>query len=491
MIVQSKSVEVKFNYDPLPKQRQFHGANAKYRAFGGGFGNGKTSAGCAEAFMLSIEYPGTEGLICRRTRPELKATTQQVFFKGGGGNPETDWTGCPPELIRKFNKTDQRLELINGSVIHFWPLDDPDKLSNLNLGWFMIDQAEEVAEEMFLMLMGRLRRRKSPRKGILLFNPNGHDWIWKRFVRDELSDHQLIHAKTTDNPTLPSDYMDQFKNYPKAWRERFIEGSFDVFTDQIWPEFDPDIHIIPPFEIPPWFEIVEGIDHGRRNPTAVVWAAFDEMGNCFIIDEHYKSGQLVNYHANAILRKREHKWGTPNYTVIDASAAAQDPNTGRSVIDEYWDYGIYCQPSDRHKIARVNRVAEWLRLDPNWRHPTTGELAAPPIDYDPTDEDKNQTFGYPHLYIFQNCVNLVEHVPQYKWKPQPATGDEDPKEEPLKKDDHDVDALGYILMTRPRPAERPREHSKMDPRTRRYWELTQQRRSKQERRGHSRLGAEA
>ncbi len=478
MRVKPAPVQINLAYKPLPKQRKFHGCNAKYRAFGGGFGNGKTSAGCFEAFMLSMEYPGTVGLIARKTRPELKATTQDVFFHGGGGDPDQgDWTGCPEELIRSFNKTEQKLTLINGSVIHFWPLDDPDKLTNLNLGWYMIDQAEEVAEDMFLMLNGRLRRRRSPRKGMLLFNPNGHDWIWKRFVRDEYSNHELIHAKTTDNPTLPADYMDQFSHYPEAWRKRFVEGSFDVFTDQIWPEFDQDIHVISPFVIPPWFEWVEGIDHGRRAPTAVLWAAFDDVGNCFIVDEHYQEGWRVGRHAEAILKKRNQLYMQPNYTVIDASASQKDPNTERSVIDEYMDYGIYTIPSDRHKIARVNRVAEWLAKDPLHQHPLSKEY----------DEDE----GYPRIYIFKNCVNLIEHVPQYRWKPQPATATEDPKEEPLKRDDHDVDALGYILMTRPSPAQAPKSAKGMDPRTQKYWDMIEKKMAARKGRGHSRLGSEA
>jgi phage terminase large subunit len=494
VIVKPKAVEIKLPYQPLPKQSEFHGSNAKYRAFGGGFGNGKTSGGCFEAFMLSMEYPGTEGLIARKTRPELKATTQNVFFKGGGGDPDRgDWTGCPPELIRKFNKTEGRLELINGSVIHFWPLDEPEKLTNLNLGWYLVDQAEEVAEDMFLMLNGRLRRRRSPRKGMLLFNPNGHDWIYKNFhpSRALSSDHHLIHATTLDNPTLPADYIQQFAHYPKAWRERFMMGSFDVFTGQIWPEFNPDVHIIRPFDIPPWFEIIEGIDHGKRNPTAVLWAAFDEAGNCFIIDEHYQEGWLVGRHAEAILHKRSVRWGSPNYTVIDASAAAEDPNTGRSVIDEYWDYGISTMPSDRHKMARINRVAEWLRLDPKHPHPLTNEYADEP-DVDEFEDPENPLdWGYPHLYIFANCTNLIEHLPQYKWKPKPPTQEADPKEEPLKKDDHDVDALGYILMTRPRPAEAPIKHQGLDARSQAYWEKIQKQRRRSENRGHSKLGVEA
>lgn len=482
---QAAPLEIKIGYEPLPKQAEFHAMAAKYRLFVGGVGNGKTSAGCFEAFALSMEYPGSMGLICRATRPELKATTQKTFFEGGGGDPDRgDWAGCPHELIRKFNKTEQKLTLINGSTIHFWPLDDPDKLTNLNLGWFMIDQAEEVSEDMFLMLVARLRQRHAPRKGVLLANPNGHDWLWKRWIMPiELTksgtgkgwaDHGYVHAKTTDNPHLPKDYVDTlYSTYPEAWRKRFIDGSFEVFTGQIWPEFDPEIHVINPFPIPPWFEVIEGIDHGRRNPTAVLWAAFDDVGNCFIVDEHYEAGKRVGYHAEKILQKRRQEWGTPNYTVIDASAAQKDPNTERSVIDEYWDKGIVTIPSDRHKIARVNRVAEWLQLDMNHPHPKTKEVR---------DE------GWPRIYIFRNCVNLIEHVPQYKWKPQSISQLDDPKEEPLKKDDHDVDALGYILMTRPSPSTRPPSASDGSARTAKYWERHRDR--MRNGKGHSQLGSE-
>jgi hypothetical protein len=479
LAVKPKPVELELSYQPLPKQKEFHGSAAKYRAFGGGFGNGKTSAGCFEAFMLAMEYPGSTGLIARKTRPELKATTQDVFFNGGGGDPDAgDYTGCPQELIRSFNKTEQKLTLINGSVIHFWPLDDPKKLTNLNLGWFLIDQAEEVPEDMFQMLTGRLRQKRAPRKGMCLFNPNGHDWIWRRcvYLADVYKDHELVHATTYDNPALPSDYIASLEKMPKPWVERFVMGSFEVFSGQIWPEFNPDTHTLRPFPLEDWWERIEGIDHGRRNPTSVLWAAFDDQGNCFVFDEHYEAGQLVGHHARTVLKRREGN-GEPEYTVIDASAAAKDPNTGRSVIDEYWDYGIITIPSDRHVPARINRIAEWLMPDPQHPHPLTGET---------------RPEGWPHLWIFQNCVNLIEHVQQYQWKKKPITQEEDAKEEPLKKDDHDVDALGYILMTRQPPAKKPHDTRGTDPRTDAYWErVNKKMRNRGNGRGHSRLGAEA
>jgi phage terminase large subunit len=457
---QGEPISVDINYDPLPKQKEFHGNSSKYRFFGGGFGNGKTSAGCVEAFLLAMEYPGSVGLIARKTRPELVSTTMHTFLEGGGGNPETDWPGIPQELIRSHNKSQSKITLINGSIIWYWPLDDPKKLTNINLGWFMIDQAEEVPEEMFMMLQGRLRQRNGPRKGLILFNPNGHDWIWRRvvYLADAYKDHKLIHAKTSDNPNLPADYVETFKNYPEAWRKRFFDGSFDVFTGQIWPEYDPDLHEINPVPLEDWWEVCEGIDHGRRNPTAILWAAFfSRYGHnyCFIVDEHYEAGKKVSYHAKKLLENRAQLNILPLWTVIDASAAQKDPNTERSVMDEYTDHGINVIPSDRHKIARITRVAEWLTPDEAVPHPLTGEF---------------REGGWPRLFIFKHCLNLKEHVPQYKWKPKPPNQETDAQEEALKKDDHDVDAMGYILMMRPPPGVKPTDPDpEGDPRSSSYW----------------------
>lgn len=43
------SVTVELDYQPLPTQARFHASPAKFRAFVGGLGSGKTRAGCVEA----------------------------------------------------------------------------------------------------------------------------------------------------------------------------------------------------------------------------------------------------------------------------------------------------------------------------------------------------------------------------------------------------------------------------------------------------------
>ena len=478
----AQPLEIKLNYSPLPKQAEFHGMSAKYRLFVGGWGNGKTSAGCAEAFALALEYPGSVGLIMRKTRPELKATTEHQFLHGGGGNPHTDWTGCPEEVIKSHNKSENKLTLINGSIIHFWPADDPDKLSNLNLGWFLIDQAEEVPEEIFQMLQGRLRQRNAPRCGVLLANPNGHDWIWRRFIYMRESGHGHVHAKTKDNPNLPRDYVESLEKMPKAWVERFMEGSFEVFSGQIFPEFSSDVHVLMPFPMAEWYSIFEGIDWGYRNPTSCLWAAFDDKKNGFIVDEHLQNNKLVNWHANKILDRRA-QWGEPVQTMIDPTSSKIDPTSGRSVIDEFNESGILVTPADNARIAGINRIGEWLREDPMHPHPLTGELH-------PEHDHPTEPRGYPHLWIFANCVNLIEHLPQYQWVKKPPTQEADPKEKPLEKDDHDVDALRYILMARPMPSVMPIEYARGP--NDHYWRKIRERMDGRGSRGreHSMLGSE-
>ena len=50
------------------------------------------------------------------------------------------------------------------------------------------------------------------------------------------------------------------------------------------------------------------------------------------------------------------------------------------------------------------------------------------------------------LKIFSTCVNLIREFKSYWW----SEGDN-----PVKKDDHALDALRYYIMTRPEPKSKP------------------------------------
>jgi len=453
--IQRGTKDIPIGYNPLPKQAEAHALKAKYRGFCGGWGNGKTSWGCVETFVRLMEYPGARAIVARKTRPELKSTTWDMLLNGDPGHPNA-WTGLPAEAIESYNKSDLYIKLRNGSEIYGLPLDDPKKIENYNLGFFWIDQAEEIEEEIFLKFHGRLRQKIGPREGILTFNPGGHNWLWKRFFDPNrpirwVPQYISIEATTYDNPTLPDDYIDQFDGLPEAWIQRFLMGSHEVFVGQIFTDFDPDIHIVQPFHIPYSWPRWCCIDPGIRHEAAVSWMAQDFLGNKYYYREHLAAGQDVSWWSNLILDfETRADWGGPDEQMfrrlIGPEARQRGQTDGKSVLDIFNENYIYPEAADRSPAARISEITAHLRPKTDHRNPWTGVTPAP------------------QLYIFSDCHKMIEYLPQYRWKPQRINyAEEDLPEEVRKKDDHNIDNCGHILVaidnTPEVKEERPRSES--------------------------------
>ena len=446
----TRNVEIK--YSPMPKQQLAHKLKAKYRGFCGGWGNGKTSWGCAETFVRLMEFPETECIIARKTRPELKATTWKMWVTGDT-QPE-GWHGVPKECIRVYNRSDLYMELVNGSTIHGLPLDDPKKIENYNLGFFWIDQAEEVEEDIFLKFHGRLRQHESPREGLLTFNPNGHNWLWQRFINPDRvyefrNNYRCIEATPFDNPNLPDDYIQQFEGLPKHWYQRFVLGSHEVFVGQIFVDFNPDVHVIKPFRIPSSWERWQCYDPGIRHEGALSWVARDPAGNAYYYREILAPNQDVSWWAGACFEAEAiDDWGGQDEEIerrlVGREALIRSQTDGRTVLDLMNDNGWYPEFADRDPSARISRITEYLRPKKGHQHP----FGDPPLPvYSLKDPDKVIGQGAPRLYVFEDCDKLLEYLPQYRWKPQRTNfTEEDSAEKPRKKDDHNIDNLGHILV---------------------------------------------
>lgn len=425
-------------YHPLPRQAEFHASPAKFRAYIGGFGSGKTLAGVAEDIMLGMEYPGIRTLICRKSYKELKATTQADFFRV-----------CPEQLIESFNKVDGLCTFKNGSEFLFWNLHDEKTLRSLNLGRFHIDEASEVEEEFFRLLRGRLRQttdrtgKQIPRGGILTSNPNGHDWIWDNFVNRQgetyyARNYQLIHAPTYENRFLPEDYILDLKNtYPEEWLARFMEGSFDVFEGQVYPMLDERHHVIGYDHAARAREYIRSlpryraIDHGFTNPTVCLWCAVDPDDNAFVYREYRASRKLVTENCQAI--KEQSRGEEYIRTLIDPSTRNKTGAMGGlSILDEYREHDIHATPGNHEKKAGILRLSDYLRFRADRVHPITREL------------------GAPRLFFLPGCESTYEELRMLAWKKlKPGQARHNALEEHEEKNDHGPDALRYFVMDRP------------------------------------------
>jgi hypothetical protein len=445
-----REVNLTLPYKPNRKQNEFHALTAKYRGFCGGWGNGKTSGGCAEFLIRLLEYPGTNSIVARKTRPELRTTTWEMLVYGD--TQPTGWRGIPKELIEQHTKSDLYIKLFNGSQIHGLPLDDPKKLENYNLGLFMVDQAEEVEEDILVKVQGRLRQHNAPREGIFLFNPNGHNYLWKRFIdpkRDPKYKRlfKCVEATPFDNPNLPEDYLEQFDALPKHWYDRYVLGSHEVFVGQIFVDWNPDVHIIDPFYIPDDWERWMCMDPGIRHEGCLSWVARDGYNNCYYYREHLEKDQPAEWWAEKCAElEAMDDWGGVEtdldiYRLIGPEAQQRSQTDGRTVkgiLEEEGMDGL--EIADRDPSARISRITHRLRPKPGHLHPL-GLV-------DGAGSDTIGEPGSPTLYVFADCDKLIEYLPQYRWRPQRTNfTEEDSPETPRKKDDHNIDNLGHILVS--------------------------------------------
>lgn len=413
---------------PLPKQEEFMRSKARFRCLVGGVGSGKTLPGCYEALKQSFKYKFNFGLIGAQTYPLLRDTTMRQFLeicsdidaRTKERNPKA------PSIIRAHNKSEDRITFINGSEIIFRALDDANKFKSLNLGFFYIDEMSEVDEEVFLMLQSRLRLkhlRDVPHgyRGFGTTNPEGHNWVWRKFVQNNKNkaEYALIVSPTKDNIHLPPGYIDSLMaSYPKDWQKKYLEGSFDVFEGMIYKDFDADVHVIP-YKTPPatWPRFV-GIDFGVQNPTAVLYVAEDKDGNLYVYDEIYKGYDNVPELARDIKRKELGDEDIIAYRVGDTSAGSKEMTSGESIRDQLADpFGIEFENPDKDIIAGVAKVAQYLKAK--------------------------------KLYVMSNCVNTIEEFKLYRWEKSRMGKELNMREKPLSWKNHAMDALRYLIMSRP------------------------------------------
>lgn len=425
-------------FQPLPLQSDFILCPDAEQFYAGGVGSGKTLSGAVKAFTLSQLFPGTVGLVGRQSYRALEDTTKRVVLEGDDKPPV-----IPPELIAKHNRSEQEITLHNGSRILFRSFQDAriEKLQSLNLGWFWLDEASECSETIWNTLLGRLRHPVGPGMAYGTTNPNGHDWIWRRAHPDggqRLA--RLFHAPTHSNTHLPKDYLYRLEQAPREWKKRFVYASFDTAQGQIWESWSSEIHTYPegvklPYD---WRQMVS-LDHGTRNPTAVLWARVDRDGNVWVEDEYYSPG-IVSQHATAILTKHPETKGL--VVKADPSVFNRGPD-GVSVADIYRKAGIHMRPAVNNVSAGLLRVSEYLEPDDN----------AP----FPHDHPKAGALGAPRLFVSRRCMNLIREIPDYRYMDLSAVAERnsDNPEAPRKKDDHAVDGLRYLCADLPRPTAQP------------------------------------
>ena len=456
-------------FDQLPQQTAFfYEWEYQFRAYGGGVGNGKTSAGAGLAYYLSILFPENLGFIGRWEGKELRQTTIATFLQL-----------VPPEMIETHNS---QMGLIRfkreygGSQILYSDLKETRYLKNMTLGWFWVDQAEEIDKERFDLLVTRLRKTTTlydehdrawgvaPNYGFLTFNPEGSDhFIYDTFHEKSPNRNpnaKLYMASTYDSLAanfVSQEYVDNMLavfGANEAQKKRYMEGAWDIFEGRVYPAFDPQVHGLDRFQIQPYHQLYESIDHGSTNPTAVGWWIWTEpclgcgQPTRILVDEHYEGGgKGVAYHAALMKTKRSQLPVKVTLSYLDSACWANNQNKGQTVSSihmEYVNEGIHPVPGTKAWDVAFSRITRALQPCPFNRHPETGVL------------------GCPHLLYVRHCRHFESEAVGYRWRKLAQSGRRNAPDEPQDFKDHHMDELAYIEASNPSAAVapvRPEDHS--------------------------------
>ena len=386
---------IKIPYKPHHKQREFHECKATFKAFIGGIGSGKTAAGVNEAIKQAIVQPGSLGVICAPTYPMLRDVTQREFFKF-----------LPDKLIANFNKTEQKLKLINGSEILFRSLDNPERLRGLNLAWFYIDEAALVGRKAWDILVGRLRQPGYEYKAWITTTPKGFNWVYDVFVAERKQNYAVIYATTYDNPYISKDYIKELEaSYSGAFFQQEILAKFVQHEGLVYPEFSRAMHVVD--KLPKFKRVVAGVDWGFTNPSVILVIGVDYDNRVYVVEEFYKRRVMIEDLVGYAKQLKE-KYG----------------------IDTF-----FCDPSEPQFIEAFKRVGLNAVQADNSLMPGIQEVSA---------RLKIQEDGKPRLFVHSSCVNTIMEFENYAY---PEAKEGKPRQEkPLKLFDHAMDALRYAVM---------------------------------------------
>jgi hypothetical protein len=262
-------------------------------------------------------------------------------------------------------------------------------------------------------------------------NPGGvgAHWVKKRYItpsppnesfrgEDGLT-RKFIPARLDDNPYLAHDgrYEQMLKALPPTQRRQLLEGDWEVAEGAAFTEFDRNIHIIEPFEIPIHWERIKGIDYGYASESACVWGAVDrDDGTLIIYRELYRKG-LLGTDLAYIITEMELNDPLSVPGVLDTACWNRTGQTGPTVGETLVKAGHKLRRADKNRVAGKIQIHEYLKV---------------------------QQSGRPKLQIFNTCPNLIRELQSI------PLDKNNPEDVDTHAPDHAYDALRYLIMARPR-----------------------------------------
>lgn len=366
--------------------------STRFNIYYGGAGSGKSHFVSQKIILKVLQYK-RKLLVVRKVGNTLKDSVWAMFLK---------LLYQMPAVIKTINKSEYTIELVNGSVILFKGLDDPEKIKSIEgITDIVVEEASELSEDDFDQLNLRLRADCGMLQIHLMFNPvSKANWVYKRFFENGTpEDTVIIHTTYKDNPYLPQEYIDSLLRLERtnpAYFKIYVLGAFATLDKLVFPV--KTVRIISEEETKDLLFWI-GMDFGYTNdPTAITWGYVDqEKKILYITGEYNKKGMT-----NDVIAK----------TITDLGFAKE-----RIIAD----------------AAEPKSIAELKKLGLNR---VVGAVKGP--DSVKNGIDRLQRYD---IIIDERCTNTIEEFDNYTWTKDKKTGEY--INQPVDSFNHHIDSIRY------------------------------------------------
>ncbi len=377
----------------FPQQDKAIFSEQRFKAYVGGLQSGKTIAGAIWSRVQFDTFPNDTGLIAAPTYKILTQSTLPKFFE------------INEDLKKYYKKGDSEIDVPDRGKIFIRSTENPNVIEGMTLRWVWPDEAGQMKLDAWINFQGRLSILKG--NFFATTTPYTLNWLYSEFYEQWKKgnpDYLVVQCRSCDNPYFPKDEYNRVKATMDArtFRRRY-DGLFEKMEGLVYEDLSLE-HIIEP-KVIQFKEVICGIDWGFTNQAAIAIIGIDSDNTFYLIDEYYQSGRTTL----EIIEKL--KYFTNQYKIRFYYPDPAEPDR----LEEMKRAGLYPREVNKGKdsvINGINAVRELIRQN--------------------------------RFKIFNICRYALEEFSIYHY-PESQEGSE--KEEPVKENDHLMDAIRYAIYT--------------------------------------------
>ncbi len=244
------------------------------------------------------------------------------------------------------------------------------------------------------------------RKGSAMFisTPKGFNHFYDLYnFQDKDPNYKSYHFTSYDNPHIPKEELDREKlSKPEdAFAQEFL-ADFRKQTGLVYKEFSRDRHVFSDNDLAKKAKltasaVIVGIDWGYKNPCAILKAYKDSDAHYWFVEEYYKTEKMTE-------------------EIIEYAKAMGGTH-------------YYPDPAEPDRIEMLRRA-----------HLNVRDVSK---DVEAGLDAVRALFKENRIHIHSSLVNLISELETYRYGEKKPDANE--KEEPIKENDHAVDAFRYML----------------------------------------------